>query len=577
MAMKPDRATESQWPGPARSGQSLHSPQHTPPGGLAFLLIFVLTTVGICIASWFYYQNTKRHFRDEIESQISSIANLKAGDLEQWRKERRGDASIFFKNAAFSRLVQNLLDRPGNPVAQENVHDWLVSLYTGEHAYDEVRLLAVDGTPLQASTTNLLPVSSTVVKCIPEALRSGQITFVDFHRHSSNRNIYLTVLVPIFDEKESRRPLGVVTIRINPITFVYPFLHRWPTPSKTAETLLVRREGNEVVFLNELRFQTNTALNLRVPLDRVAMPAVQAALGWEGIMDGLDYRGVSVISAVRTIPDSPWALVARIDTTEAYAPLREQLWQLILMVVISVLGAGACVRLVWRQQQIQHYRALAETAEGLRVEKMNLDAIIESSPIAMFILDENTNIVRINSEARALTEGHRSDDLLLHRPGNALGCVHSSEDPRGCGYSADCPLCPVRNGIERLIASGGEMHGDEVVLELMRNGAPQKFWIKIGAGSVQINGRRHLCVAMEDISGRKQAEIERETLIGELKTALAEVKTLSGFVPICSGCKKIRDDKDYWQSVESYIQAHSNATFTHGLCPNCMKKYGWTE
>jgi len=158
-----------------------------------------------------------------------------------------------------------------------------------------------------------------------------------------------------------------------------------------------------------------------------------------------------------------------------------------------------------------------------------------------------------------------------------LGCVHSSEDPRGCGYSADCPLCPVRNGIERLIASGGEMHGDEVVLELMRNGAPQKFWIKIGAGSVQINGRRHLCVAMEDISGRKQAEIERETLIGELKTALAEVKTLSGFVPICSGCKKIRDDKDYWQSVESYIQAHSNATFTHGLCPNCMKKYGWTE
>jgi len=575
--MKPGRSIESQWPEPARSEQSLPSPQHTLPGGLAFLLIFVLMAVGVVIASWFYYQNTKRHFRDEVARQLASIADLKVGDLVQWRQERKGDASIFFKNASFSRLVQGLLDRPGNPEAQEDIHAWLSRVCAEEHAYNEVRLLAVDGSLLQTSTANPLPVSSTIVKCIPEALRSGQITFVDFYRRASDRNVYLTVVVPIFDAKESRRPLGVVTMRIDPITFVYPFLQRWPTPSKTAETLLVRREGSEVVFLNELRFETNTALNLRVPLDRVAMPAVQAALGREGIMDGVDYRGVPVISAVRTIPDSPWALVARIDTTEAYAPLREQLWLLVLIVVMAILGAGVSMRLVWSRQLVRNYLAKAEAAEALRVEKMNLDAIIESLPVALFILDENTNIVRVNKEALALTGSHRSDDLLQHRPGNALGCVHSSKDPRGCGYSPDCLLCPVRNGIEKLIENGGEMHGVEVEMELMRNGAPRKLWVKIGSGFVQISGRRHLCVAMDDITARKQAEIEREKLIGELKTALAEVKTLSGLVPICSGCKNIRDDKDYWHSVESYVQLHSDATFTHGLCPNCMKKYGWIE
>jgi PAS domain S-box-containing protein len=144
--------------------------------------------------------------------------------------------------------------------------------------------------------------------------------------------------------------------------------------------------------------------------------------------------------------------------------------------------------------------------EALRMEKLNLDALFECSPIAMLVLDETTNIVRINREALALAVGHRSDDLLQHRPGNALGCVHSSEDPRGCGYSPDCPLCPARKCIEKLITSGGEIHGVEVEMELMRNGAPQKFWIEIGAESVQINGRTHVCVALEDINSRKQAE-----------------------------------------------------------------------
>ena len=71
-----------------------------------------------------------------------------------------------------------------------------------------------------------------------------------------------------------------------------------------------------------------------------------------------------------------------------------------------------------------------------------------------------------------------------------------------------------------------------------------------------------------------QAEsIERARLIQELQKALANVKSLSGLLPICAGCKKIRDDNNYWHQVESYVQKHSEATFTHGLCPDCIKKY----
>jgi hypothetical protein len=61
-------------------------------------------------------------------------------------------------------------------------------------------------------------------------------------------------------------------------------------------------------------------------------------------------------------------------------------------------------------------------------------------------------------------------------------------------------------------------------------------------------------------------------LIEELTEALSKVKTLSGLLPICSSCKKIRNDKGYWQQVETYVKEHSDAEFTHGLCPDCVKK-----
>jgi hypothetical protein len=70
----------------------------------------------------------------------------------------------------------------------------------------------------------------------------------------------------------------------------------------------------------------------------------------------------------------------------------------------------------------------------------------------------------------------------------------------------------------------------------------------------------------------KQADKEKSVVIAELKKALEEIKTLSGFLPICASCKKIRDDKGYWNQIEVYISEHSEAEFSHGICPECAQK-----
>ncbi len=82
-----------------------------------------------------------------------------------------------------------------------------------------------------------------------------------------------------------------------------------------------------------------------------------------------------------------------------------------------------------------------------------------------------------------------------------------------------------------------------------------------------------LRIAIEVGLYRAKLESEREALIKELQEALAKIKTLSGLIPICAWCKKIRDDQGYWQAVEEYIQEHSKAEFTHGMCPECEKVF----
>jgi PAS domain S-box-containing protein len=89
---------------------------------------------------------------------------------------------------------------------------------------------------------------------------------------------------------------------------------------------------------------------------------------------------------------------------------------------------------------------------------------------------------------------------------------------------------------------------------------------------ITIGGEQCILASINDISERKRAEDEREKLVSERESAILKAKTLSGLLPICASCKKIRDDKGYWSQIEAYIKSHSEVEFSHGICPECMKK-----
>ncbi|CAG1009420.1 Phytochrome-like protein cph1 [Anaerolineales bacterium] len=379
-----------------------------------YAFIFLFLAMGIITGGNLSYRNFEREFRRQAEKQISSIAELKVNGLVNWRSERLLDAEFFYQNQAFSRLVEDYFENPDDAFSQAEL---IASMkrYQSYDQYDQVSLLDVDGKNRLVVSDNLtepVPEYSSLKGDVTVCLDSGEIMLFDFRRDAdTNGRVSISILVPIFAEQD-QRPLGAFAIRVDPETYLYPYLNQWPVPSDTAETLLVRSADGDVLFLNQLRFRQDAALNLRIPLTSTGTPAVQAALGRNGVMEGLDYRGEPVLADVRPVPDSPWFLVSKVDMIEVYTPLRDRLWQTLLIVAMAIFISGLALFAVWRQQRVFYYRTKAETTEALRASEEKFRKAFLLSPDSININRLHDGMyVSINDGFTRIT-GYDSEEVI---------------------------------------------------------------------------------------------------------------------------------------------------------------------
>ncbi len=263
---------------------------------LKYVLVFIFLASVILTMGYLYNRDFDHKYRLGVEGQISAIAELKVAELVQYRQERLGNAALIFRNDVFSSLVERFLENPHDVMVDRELQSWLSKLRT-TNQYDRILLIDSRNTLRISVPESLAPMDTVISHRCSEVLQGGQVAFEDFYRSELDQRIYLSLLVPILD---GMRPLGVLVMRIDPTTYLFPFLQYWPIPSKTSETLIVRRDGNDVLFLNNLRFDTSASLARRMPLSNNNAPAVRAVLGQLGVAEGIDYRGNPVIADVRT-------------------------------------------------------------------------------------------------------------------------------------------------------------------------------------------------------------------------------------------------------------------------------------
>jgi PAS domain S-box-containing protein len=193
-----------------------------------------------------------------------------------------------------------------------------------------------------------------------------------------------------------------------------------------------------------------------------------------------------------------------------------------------------------------------------RMSRQNL-LILQSADEGILGLDKEGKQTFVNPAAARMF-GCQVEELIGHKGHHIWH--HSKKD--GTPYPGEeCPIYKtLKDGSVKIVRG-----------EVFWKKDGQNFPVEYAATPIGEGDRiEGAVVTFRDITERKRAEEEREKLIGELQGALAKVKTLSGLIPICASCKKIRDDKGYWNQIESYIREHSGAEFSHGICPDCMKK-----
>lgn len=223
------------------------------------------------------------------------------------------------------------------------------------------------------------------------------------------------------------------------------------------------------------------------------------------------------------------------------------------------------VRRVLQQQQLMEEKQQAEAA--LKESEEQLDSIIKSVPDIIYRIDAQGCITFISDAV--IRYGYMPRDLLSR---NILELVHPDDRAKAARRINERRMVK-RNSddleIRFLVGRNGPiaLESEPIVLisaqGLYRTELPNAR-IFIGTQGIA-----------RDITERKRAAEEREKLVNELQNALTQVKTLTGLIPICASCKKIRDDKGYWNQIETYLRNHSDAQFSHGICPECARKlYG---
>jgi len=390
-----------------------------------FALIFVLLCCGIAAGGIIYFRHYERNDRAEVERRLTAIAELKARELANWREGHEIVANVFQNNTTFAALIQRFFDNPQDMEARAQIQAW-INPYQVYHQYFRIFLMDTKGV-IRLSANGAPPMDALhFARETAASLASGQIVFIDLHRDEPLGLVHITVVVPIRDQNNDNQPVGVLALYVNPDTYLYPFLKHWPEPSQTAETLLVRREGNDAVFLNELRLQTNTARNLRISVTNINVVSVKAVLGQAGIAAGTDYYGAKVIADLRRVPDSPWFLVTQIHTAEAEALLRRGRWIVTMVVIVLILGTGTIIILVGQRNTKAQLAAEKERNQS----EGKYRRLIENSHDIIYTISSDGIFTFVSPAVTALL-GYSADQVV----GQSLRqFIHPDDFARGAEF-----------------------------------------------------------------------------------------------------------------------------------------------
>ncbi|HEX7579086.1 MAG TPA: PAS domain S-box protein, partial [Thermoanaerobaculia bacterium] len=461
------------------------------PRGIALLALAGLVAVAALLVSLnFYLDHERAAAVNRWKGRLESLADDRRIAIETWLGERLFDGRLVAQDRPTGALL------PGVPGESKET--------AARHLAQNLALLVVGGPYSGASIRNgegRALVRAGIDETIDEAVARMSVSLVarhereriEFTRKTSGAPA-LVFLVPVLGP--SGTAVGAVALSVDPDRWLYPFVQRETTPTRTAECVLVRRVGEWIVNLNRLRSSPAEPMALTAP-DRAGLSGHVAIDGKPTFGEYFDYRGVPVFAATRPIAGTDWGFVAKIDRSEAFAMYRERRREAVLFVGALLAALFGLTFGVWRNE---HLHRLADAAR--RDERFRM-VMEEANDGLMFVRPADGRILEVNRTATRMY-GYSVDEL------KAL----SAGDLRVPEERAALPAQMARALESGIVVETRHMRKDGSV-----------FHADVSVRGVDLGGERVLFATMRDITERKAAETSVHFLNRLLK-ALSEINEL---------------------------------------------------
>ncbi len=498
--------------------------------------IVVILAMGLLVlgvgGTW-YYNNQAKAARQAAIAHLTEIGQGQAEALAAWRRTQLEQAAAVMEIPFLAQEVIRFLTDPRDRKAHL-LRTRFASL-PSRYQYTEVLVLDQEGRNKLGQTWNA-ETSSIHASALKEAFHQGTPVFARMHMDERQETPCISIVVPVFGQSPDAvlpdfQPLGGLVFIQEAEQGLYPLLRSsWPASAKTGETLLVRRDKDAVVFLNNLAMYADTALKLQVSVAKKDTLVIMAALGRQGVVQGKDYRGVDVVAVLLPVPDSPWYMVAKQDADRVFAQ-----WQArsgFLLTLFAALAGGLVVigLLAWQEHKMARYKRLYRAEARLRREAKQAGA--------------------------ALQESERSKSVLMaNLPGMVYRCCYDRSWTmqflsQGCfvltGYSPEDLVNNSRVSFNDLILPDDRRQVYDIWDRAVADNIPAKLEYRIITADKQqkwvyeqgvpVYDKTGEIQALEgiimDISDRKQAEAEREKLDAQFQQAqkMESVGRLAGGV-----------------------------------------------
>ncbi len=472
------------------------------------LLIFFLLATAIALTGYLLYRHETAVLQANTDANLRMAVQRKADEVANWVDQNRNALELIARGSFFAHEVSSWIDE-GQDSDDARGRQLLARLDSAREVLGlaAASLLDAHGRPLLASGSHTGD-HPEEHELAANVAWTGTAVVSDLHRITGPTGAIIAVdmAAPVMPSKGSdafddpgTAPHGIDTraallFRIDAARSLFPMLLRWPTPSATGEFVLVRRDGNDVLYMNELRNRPGVAMQLRLPLrdDLLCAAVLRDA---SGIVSATDYRGVEVLSASRPFPGTSWQLIAKVDAAEVYGPIRRISVLIGIVVGLFITLAGIGVLLWWRQQQAQFQaRQLRDRVER-EVLVRHFEFMSRYANDIILMIDEHGRIVEANARAER-AYGYPRDQLLSMDVGTV-------GEARGTGID---------------LLRTGDQTGDGVIYDAWhRRQDGSRFPVEVSSRIIEHDGRQFRHDIIRDITERVAAETKTRELLDQLR------------------------------------------------------------